>query len=259
MRLVATAPDAWLPLPPDPAAEVRLYCFPYAGGGVQAFHDWRVTTPQWISCLPVRLPGREARLGEPAMTRVEPLLDAMAEVLAASVAPPYAIYGHSMGAAIAFELALRLRELAVTAPLGVIVSGRPAPHIRLLGPCVADASDRELTAELRSLGGLPDLVAANDELLRFFLPLLRADLELNEAYHRPPDVRLDVPLTAIAGAHDPRVRVAEVAAWERHTTADFAFHACPGGHFFPFDRPPGAIRIVSAELERWNGRRPGNP
>jgi medium-chain acyl-[acyl-carrier-protein] hydrolase len=247
----APAPGPWFPVRPDPAAAVRLYCFPFAGGGVPAFQAWRELLPAAIDCVPVRLPGRETRLREPAATRVEPLVEALTEVAAEALEPPYALYGHSMGALVAFELARSLRRAGHEPPLGLIVSGRPAPHVPMPGRSIHSVSDDELIRELRALGGLPDVFAANPALLAFFLPLLRADLAVNEAYEHRPEPPLDIPLTALAGAADPRVRAGDVSAWGRHTTGDYRFQVLVGGHFFPFDDPAPTLRVIASRIDGW--------
>ena len=251
MTTCAAAAERWFPVVPDPAAAVRLYCFPYAGGGPQAFQAWRGLLPAEVACVPVRLPGRETRLGEPPFTRLGPLVASLVAALEEGLEPPYALYGHSMGAIVAFELARALRRAGAEPPLGLIVSGRPAPLLRCADRRIHTLSDADLARELRALGGLPDAIAAHPELIAFFLPLLRADLEVNEDYVHDEEPPLDCPLTALAGAGDPRVRVEDVAAWRPHTTAAFRFERIAGGHFFPFEAPARTLSLVAAELARW--------
>lgn len=252
MTTCASPPDLWFPVDPDPAASVRLYSFPHAGAGVHVYQSWRSLLPERVACVPVRLPGRETRLGEPPLTQLEPLVELLADALARVLEPPYALYGHSMGAIVAFELARSLRRLGVEPPLGLIVSGRPAPDVVPPRPGMHTLPDDELTSQLRSLGGLPDAVASSHDLLAFFLPLLRADLAVNEAYEHRVEAPLARPITALGGAADPRVSLEEVAAWRLHTAAAFRFEVMPGGHFFPFEAAGRVLPLVVRQLDEWS-------
>jgi medium-chain acyl-[acyl-carrier-protein] hydrolase len=254
MSAATLNPEAWIPLPAPASADLSLLCFPHAGAGVAAYHEWRALLPTRFAAVPIRLPGRETRLGEPAFDRVEPLVQLLCEALRPGLDAPYALCGHSMGALVAFELARAIRRAGLPGPAGLVVSGRPAPQLPAAGPSIHNLSDDEFTTALTELGGLPDAVVENRELLMLFLPLLRADLALNEAYDYRLEAPLDVPITALAGADDPRVRPHDVAAWSEQTGAAFRFEVVPGRHFFAFDRAPQVVALVAEELTRWAPR-----
>jgi len=215
-----------------PPAKLRLFCFPSAGGGVSAFHGWTDHLPPAVSLCPVRLPGRESRLPEAPFRRMDPLVDALGEAIRPLTIQPFAFFGHSMGAAIAFQVARLLRRHNHPLPLSLFVSGARAPQFRLGHVPPPEPTEEEFLEELRRLEGMPPQVLDHPELIRVILPALRADTALYRNYVYAEESPLACPINAYGGLEDPNVRREHLQAWERQTTASFSLEMLPGGHFF---------------------------
>lgn len=234
---------------PHPAARLRLYCVPYAGGNDGMFRTWWQELPGDVEVCAVRLPGRDERRREPLVSRSTLLVQALADALGPAAAQPYALYGHSMGARVAFELARELRRRGHPEPTLLAVSGRRAPHLPERDPLHALPTDL-LVTRLRALGGLPDVVLAEPELMAMFLPILRADLAVNEIDAYRPDEPLTCPIVAFGGERDDRCRRDELCAWRDHTRGAFAFEIYPGGHFFVNTARRDLLAALSRALEQ---------
>jgi len=227
------AADPWILRPrPRPAARLRLLCIPHAGGGASAFRGWAELFPESIEVCPVQLPGREQRLREAPIDRLEPLVEALAGAVLRRREVPFAVFGHSNGALIGFELARRLRRLGEAGPVHLVASGRRAPHVPPPPPLTHGLPDDEFVAELSRLGGIPAQVRDHPELLELILPVLRADVAIHETYEYQDEAPLEIPITGYAGVDDPRAPPDTVAEWAYFTTREFALRTFPGGHFY---------------------------
>lgn len=218
---------------PRPLARLRLFCFPYAGGGASIYRTWGSDLPMEIEVVPVQLPGRERRMRERAFTQMNPLVLELTEVVKASVdSRPFAFFGHSMGAAIAYEVTQRLRQLGSALPSRLLVSGRSAPQLEGDGKHYYDLPDDEFRERLREIEGTPEEVLDNRELMELMMPLLRADFELIDTY--PPTLHdpFDLPVTAYGGLGDDEVPEDDVEAWSAITKGPFKKRMFAGGHFF---------------------------
>lgn len=211
---------------------LRLYCFPYAGGSAQAFRGWqRHFTPQVALSL-ARLPGRAARVGEPAFKRYKPLVNALADALIPELPPAFAFWGHSMGALISFELARELRRRGKPAPLALFLSGRGAPQVPDPDPPTFNLPEPEFISELRRLNGTPKELLDSPELKEFFLPTIRADFELVETYEYEPEPPLTCAICAYGGLQDTNVPAAKLKEWQKQTSGAFKVRMFPGDHFY---------------------------
>jgi medium-chain acyl-[acyl-carrier-protein] hydrolase len=233
---------------PRPGARLRLLLIPHAGGGASAFRGWAEALPPEVEVCPVQLPGRENRMREPAFDRLTPLVEALAAALERWRDLPYAVLGHSNGALIGFALARHARRTGTPGPVHLFASGRRAPHLPSRGRDVHQLPQPELIAELTALGGMPREVLDHPELLELLVPLLRADMALNETYEHRDEPPLEVPITALTGTSDVKVTLAEAEAWERHTSAGFRLHVFPGDHFFLFSGRERVLASLSADL-----------
>jgi medium-chain acyl-[acyl-carrier-protein] hydrolase len=232
-----------------PDATLRLFCLSHAGGGASAFRGWAEMVPQEVELLAVQLPGRESRLREPCVTR---LADVVAGVLSGFerlLDRPFALFGHSLGALLAFETARRLIKDGGPAPLHLFVSGRRAPHLpRQHAPIAHLERDPFIEQVTRRYGGIPPQILQEPELLDLLLPALRGDMVLLEAYTYRTGSPLSCPITAYAGADDPEAGVDELTAWREHTVGAFNLRRFPGSHFFLQSSRGALLADVSATL-----------
>jgi medium-chain acyl-[acyl-carrier-protein] hydrolase len=227
---------------------LRLFCFPYAGGGASVFRTWAQQAPAGIEVCPVQLPGRENYLQEPPYTRLKPLVQALVPVIVPYLDRPFAFFGHSMGALISFELACRLRQQFDLKPVHLFVSGYRAPQLPRPNCSIHNLPESEFIEELRRLDGSPEDVLQNVELMELLLPVLRADFELCETYTYSQAGPLDCPLTAFGGWQDIIVGYEDLAAWREQTQASFRLQMYPGNHFFLNNTHLPLLRAVSQEL-----------
>ncbi len=229
--------------------KLRLFCLPHAGGGTALYRGWQSHLPDSVLLAPVRLPGRESRLSEKPYERMEELVAALGEAIQPHLDRPFAFFGHSMGAGVAFELTRWLRRRGLPLPSALMVSGARAPQLRLapLPPVAWD--DRTLLVELRRLGGIPPELTEHEELSRLLLAALRSDLNLYRSYVCHAEPPLPVPIRAYGGAQDPNLRPEELEAWKEQTTAGFALALLPGGHFYLFSRESGFLERLSEDLK----------
>ncbi len=242
--------EEWLYRPaPRARPALRLFCFPYAGAGAAAFRDWDRGLPAELEVAAVRLPGRESRFLEEPYQALEPLIAALCdEVMARHRDVPFAFFGHSLGALVAYELTCALHERGAPLPAHLFASGRVAPHLKDPDGDVHRMSDAQLVVELRERGQTPEEILENEELLEMLLPAVRADFAVAELYqprHQPP---LPLPLTAFGGAEDPDVPEYAVRAWAEHTRAAFSSRMFPGGHFFLDEQRAPLLRAIAEQL-----------
>lgn len=247
---MAPPPSSWLQgFRPVAEPRRRLVCFPYAGAGAAVFRDWAPEVGPDTELLAVRLPGRETRIGEPPLHRVEDALPAILAALAPLGDRPLVLFGHSLGAALAYAAA---RALAAQGrpPALLAVSGRRAPHRTSRRPSTRGLDDAAFRARLAALGGTPPEVLACDDLMELMLPMLRADFAMSEAFHDHDPPPLAVPILAFAGTEDTEAAVDEVAGWERLAGAGFTLRTLPGGHFFLHEQRAPIVSCLMDETFR---------
>lgn len=227
-----TTNDLWVPYHrPRPGARVRLICLPYAGGSASLYHSWAEALPADVDVCGVQLPGRETRLQEPPVRKMDQLVPMLTEALRPWLDLPFAIFGHSMGALVGFEMVRELRRRGEQLPIHLFASGCHAPQFP--DPAVVyDLPDDDFLGYLYSIGGLNDAVAGNKELIALMLPMMRADSEVTETYTCQPAAPFDFPITAFAGLEDPMTTHVEVEGWREHTTNRFGIAYFPGDHWF---------------------------
>ncbi|MCD9145002.1 thioesterase II family protein [Streptomyces albireticuli] len=211
----------------DPA--VRLVCLPYAGASATAYSALAAALPQSVEALSVQYPGRPGNREEPLIADVGELADRIAGELAPWLGPPVAVFGHSFGSVVAFEVTRRL-EAAGTGPLRLVVSGRRSPSDGL--GAYTPGSDEEIVAELKELGGVPAKLFTRPKFLKPVLDVVKNDYRANSGYLADPEARVACPVSFLLADADPYVAGGGERGWRRHTTAGFRVVKFPGGHFF---------------------------
>lgn len=237
------ASNPWLPVTGAPP---RLVCFPFAGAGTGPFRQW--TLP--VSTVPLLLPGRETRQGEPPIEDMASLVSSITAAIEPLVREPFAFFGHSMGAVVAYETARELRRRGLPMPVALFAAGARAPHFRRNWTPPPEPSEQEFLDELRRLEGLSLKVLDNPELLRLALPALRADARLYRNYVYAEDAPLPVRIFAYGGVSDPNVAPGHVEAWREHTTGGFEARIFAGGHFFIDTARDEFLRELSLRLRQ---------
>jgi surfactin synthase thioesterase subunit/glycosyltransferase involved in cell wall biosynthesis len=239
---------SWFPYIESQPAKPRLFCFPYAGSGALAYRPWIPPLSSAVSVCPVRLPGRETRINEEPFQSMAALVKAVEAAITPYLDHPFAFFGHSMGAAIAFELARSLRRHGKALPLALYVSGARAPQFRLNWTPPPPPDDRELLEQLRRLEGIPADVLDNTQVMEYALPVLRADTALFRNYVYAVEPPLPLPIFAYGGCSDPNVSAEQVEAWREQTTAAFVRREFDGGHFFINSASEEFLRTLLADL-----------
>jgi medium-chain acyl-[acyl-carrier-protein] hydrolase len=247
----------WLLCPnPRPKAQLRLFCFPYAGAGASVFRPWAMAAPPEIEVYGVQLPGRESRFKEPLFTQIAPLIDPIITNLRARLDQPFAFFGHSVGALIGFEVTRRLQQRSLPMPQRLFVSARQAPQLLLPDQPLHCLSTANLKEKLLHYGGTPPAILQNDEWMELFLPILRADLALNETYRYTAAAPLNCPISAFGGLQDRQVSVDSVEAWAEQTTQSFNLRLLSGGHFFLKAETPAILQAIQEDARVPTGALP---
>jgi medium-chain acyl-[acyl-carrier-protein] hydrolase len=233
---------------PDPEAGLRVFCFPFAGGGAGTYRPWLQNRPKELDFLPLQPPGRETRIREAPLLSMSEMTEAIVGVIAPWLDLPFAFFGYSLGSIVAFEVARKLRAAGHNAPRLLVVSARVAPHLPLDEHADYLRSDQALIKKVRNGGGTPEEVLQQPELLALLLPVLRADFVLNASYEFHPEMPLECPIVAYAGSADAGAPIPQVRAWARHTCAPFRLRLFPGTHFFIKERPLDVLHALFLDL-----------
>jgi len=245
LRAMKADPARWFPtIRESPEAKLRLFCFPYAGGGASVFRGWAGRLPNGVAVCPVRLPGRETRLGERPFDFMEDLLSALRRAIDPFLDKPFALFGHSLGAVIAFEL----ERLLAARNTCLFVSGARAPQLRRDHVPPPAPSDEELIEDLRRLDGIPRELLENHELMQLALPALRADTALYRNYVYREGLPLHCPIRAYGGLDDSRITRWHLETWGEQTTHSFRLEMFPGGHFFLETQQEAFLNALARDL-----------
>jgi len=245
-----TSGTPWLQIAkPLARPQLRLFCFAHAGGGASLFRLWNEALPAGVEVCGVQLPGRESRWKEPLISALPPLLNDFVGAILPRLDVPFALYGHSMGALLAFETARELRRRNLPQPRHVLVSGRRAPDLPALAPPIGGLDDQGfIEAMVRQYNGIPEAIRNDAEMLRIFLPILRADISVIETYRWREEAPLACPLTVFAGIDDISVDFPQLAAWRRFSAGEFRLEFLPGGHFFVQTHRGALLRSLTRDL-----------
>jgi medium-chain acyl-[acyl-carrier-protein] hydrolase len=241
--------SAWIRSPrPKPSAALRLFCFPYAGGGASAFAGWPADLPVEVELCAIQLPGREDRHGELPFRRIPDLVDALFSEIAPCLDRPFAFFGHSMGSLIAFELAHVLRSQRLPLPQTLFVGAHRAPHLPLSRSTWHDLPDEQLIRKVGDLGRVSLAVLRDPSLAEYALPLLRADFEMCDTYSAGTGHPLECDLVVYGGREDSTVTGGQLAAWSVHTRWSCTLEMLPGDHFFLQSSRAMLLKSLSGRL-----------
>jgi medium-chain acyl-[acyl-carrier-protein] hydrolase len=229
----------------NPQAQFRLFCFPFAGGAASAFREWRFAQGDDLEVVAVELPGRQKRLDEPPLRQVSLLVkDIMAEL---PLDRPYAMFGHSMGALLIFELARALANSAAR-PSHLFVSSFRAPHLPQRTRMKHLLPEDELVEEIKRMEGTPQELLEHPEALEMIINLLRADFAVVEGYSYTDAPPLTCPMTAFGGTEDDDVSEQELEQWGVHTTGRFRLQMMAGNHFYLYGAREQLLDSIRADL-----------
>jgi medium-chain acyl-[acyl-carrier-protein] hydrolase len=229
-----TAPrGAWVKRSASAATPwARLFCFPHAGGGASSFNGWRKLLPAGIELAAIQLPGREDRQAETPVTDIGDLIAALLPHMEPLTGLPFLLYGHSLGAIVAFDLLREMRRHRLPMPCALLVSGRRAPQLPLSHKAHGLGPDEELADYLRLMGATPGEILDRPHWRDRLFPTIRADLNISDLYEYAGEPPFDCPIHCFAGRDDPLVSHEECRAWAAQTAAGFALTELSGGHFF---------------------------
>ncbi len=226
---------------------MRLFCFPHAGGTADLFTRWIKIIDPAIDLVFVQYPGRASRFREPPIVSMQSMVSRLAEALAPMFDRPFAFFGHSMGALIAFELA-RSIDARGAGLERLFLSACPAPQRVKPLRHAQSMTDQEVTDLLTSMGGTPPAVLENAELLRLVIPFVRSDFELVDSYPYRPGPRLKIPFSLCFGSSDPETDPVDTGLWGELTEAECVKRIFEGDHFFINTEASGIAGWISAAL-----------
>ncbi|MEU8929189.1 alpha/beta fold hydrolase [Streptomyces sp. NPDC048409] len=244
-----TAQERWIrryrPAPRD--TDLSLVCFPHAGGSASYFRPLADALAPVADVLSVQYPGRQDRRSEPPRTSISRLADEILAVLETLPRRRLVLFGHSMGACVAFEVARRIEQGTSLDLLGLVASGRTAPpEVRDRG--VRSMDDAGVVDEIRRLNGTDERLLLDADVVEMILPAVRGDYTAVESYRYRPGPPLRCPISVLVGDDDPQVTLAEAAEWREHTEGAFTLRDFPGGHFYLAEQQAGVVRALTEDL-----------
>ncbi|MEX5558273.1 alpha/beta fold hydrolase [Pseudomonas rhodesiae] len=235
-------------------SRMRLYCLPYSGASAMVYMRWRRALPDWLHICPLELPGRGMRMDEPLQRDIKALAAQLAQEISHDLNAPYALFGHSLGGLLAFELAHALHARNLPAPLALFASGTAGPAQRDVSEYAIEKTDEQLIARLRQLQGTTEEALANPELMQLMLPILRADFLLCGSFNYGERPQLGMPIHVLGGKQDS-VRADQLLDWQREAASGFSLDWFDGHHFFLMQQESAVLRCVrryaEAHLARW--------
>ena len=233
---------------------LRLFCLPYSGASAMVYVRWRRALPDWLQVCPLELPGRGRRMDEPLQSDIKALAEQLAEEISRDLHSPYALFGHSLGGLLAFELAHALSARNLPAPLALFASGTAGPARREVSEYALAKTDEPLIARLRELQGTAEEALANPEWMQLMLPILRADFLLCGSFSYGERAPLDMPIHVFGGKQDS-VRADQLLDWQLDAASGFSLDMFDGHHFFLIQHESAVLRCIrryaDEHLARW--------
>lgn len=232
-----------------PNARVRLFCFTYAASSAQIFHHWNDYAPEWLEISGCELPGHGARLAETPLDTQDAAAAEIADTLEPLLDRPYALFGHCLGAALAYEATRILRDRGKAQPVKLFSSGARGPHLGIPIADVESMEDDEFIEHMHAAYSAPIEFLRHPEMRPLFLPMVRADARMTQNYRYTPGPPVSYPITAVAGETDPDVQMEHLEGWRQHTNASVTPRIYPGNHFFFLESAPRLLVDFVSELE----------
>jgi len=243
--------NKWFVIPkPNINADLKLICFPYAGGNASIFMPWIKNLPSNVELVIVQAPGRGARMGEEAYSDMNDLIGDLIKVIPSVLNKPYILFGHSLGSRIAFELMNQLKKFDYELPQHFIASGSRGPHLKCTKESIYKLPQDEFIEELKSLNGTPKEIIENKELMELFLPLLKADFELADRYYYTGTSGFNCPISVFGGQDDTGISLSELNSWGDLFETDADINLFPGDHFFIDSQSSLIQQKVNAIIEK---------
>jgi len=230
-------------------ASMRLFCFHYAGSSASIFRTWAQDMPDWAELTAIQLPGRENRYSEQLLYDVFAVVDRLHLAFDPYINKPFVIFGHSMGSLIAFEFIRKLRRERMIQPKHLIISGTKAPHTLAEKPLIYNLPDTEFIQELKKYNGIPQELIENEELINIFLPVIRADFCISQAYKYNNEKPLNCPITVFGGINDNTFDKQNLFKWKEQTLGAFNSNLFSGDHFFIKSSYTEVIAIINQILK----------
>jgi len=231
-------------------AKIRLICIPHGGGGSHVYKEWAEKLPDFIEVYALNFPGRGSRREENAICNMFELRDKIANVISQISDKPYVMFGHSVGALVAYEVAKEIEKQGIMPPLRLILSAHKAPEDSKEDEPMYTLSDEDLMSKILELGLLPQNVLENKELLDFILPPLRADFEISETYEYEKSDALNIPITATFGKTDPLLNEQDIQKWEKYTNSEYKIKEYDGDHFYTVSKQDILFNDIVKELKQ---------
>ncbi|GAF82156.1 unnamed protein product [marine sediment metagenome] len=232
-------------------ARIRLFCFPYAGGGASVFRSWVNRLPSDIETIGIQMPGLESRIMEPPVETIAMVVEMLVPEMHSKLDKPFALFGHSLGALISFELTRSLRVRYGLQPLHMFVAGIRAPQILDKNSPIHGLPETDFLKELqRRYSGIPEEILENPDILQLVLPGLRASFKMYECYEYMEGHPLNCDITAFGGYEDKVATTEDLEAWRRQTNRSFSLQMLPGNHFFITSEQQHFLQTLSGELTK---------
>lgn len=228
---------------------IRLFCFPYAGGGASVYKKWLNYLPKYIEMYSLQLPGREKRLMEPCYKDLRPLVLDIAKNIFPLLDKSFIFFGHSMGALISFELTRYLYQKFNLSPEYLFVSGFRAPHLPSKEQ-IYDLPKKQFIQKLKEFNGTNENVLLNEDIMEFLDPLIRSDIEVCETYSYIDGPPFICPISAFGGLGDIKVNNDDLMKWKIHTISEFKLHMFPGDHFYLNLLQKSLIETIDKDLRK---------
>lgn len=225
----------------------NLFCFHFAGGSRYSYNNFIEQAPEYIQVIPIELPGRGSRITEELLTDIDSMADDVFSQIRHRLQAPYAIYGHSLGSLLAYLVMMRITRNGLNKPAHLFVSGRGGPSVINEEKLISQLPREQFVKSLEEMGGFPDELLYDNNVIDFFEPILRSDFKGVEQYRYEKPFIMDIPITAMIGDEE-ETTYEEACEWKKETIAHVDIKVFPGKHFFIFDHAKGIMDVITAAL-----------